>query len=441
MPSLADCHFPNMPEPWVSALREATAWILANLPVRAILVSGTPVRGNPDPASDLDFQIVIRESWGQRITRFFAGVPCEIFVNPRHRFGHWFTSEAKEGCPSCAHMVATAAVICDPEGLAPDLQAEARRHLDQPPHLDAPRLNRLRYGPATDIEDAQDVLSRDGDLASLCVAEALPAAIDAWFLLQGRTKPRRKDRLAALAALAPEAAALVRRCLGASTADERVDAGVAACRLLVGASGTFAWESLRQELPDPLPETGCFRRDLGGGLMLRETMEADAEVSFAIVERERERLARFLPWALTTRDAEDIRRFHRSQEAAIQAGTVRQMTICWHGALVGRISLRDIDRVVRTGDLGYWISADHEGRGLMTRVLGAVCEHAFRDLNLRRLTLQTHPDNHRSQALARRCGFQQEGVFRQPCKPHLIHGLTVQQVWFARLADDPGPGA
>ena len=79
---LEQCQWPDLPEKYASALRSAVGFIAENLEPIGIIASGTILRGNPDPASDLDIYVIHRAAKRQRIQKFFAGVPAEIFINP-----------------------------------------------------------------------------------------------------------------------------------------------------------------------------------------------------------------------------------------------------------------------------------------------------------------------------------------------------------------------
>ena len=52
------------------------------------------------------------------------------------------------------------------------------------------------------------------------------------------------------------------------------------------------------------------------------------------------------------------------------------------------------------------------GRGLTTRALRLLSEHAFEDIGLERMQLFADPANHASQRVAERVGYQREGVVR-----------------------------
>ena len=81
------------------------------------------------------------------------------------------------------------------------------------------------------------------------------------------------------------------------------------------------------------------------------------------------------------------------------------------GALVGYVNINNIVRGgFQSGYLGYGAFASHAGQGFMTRGLAAVLDAAFGDLGLHRVEANIQPTNHRSIRLARRLGFEKEGV-------------------------------
>lgn len=80
------------------------------------------------------------------------------------------------------------------------------------------------------------------------------------------------------------------------------------------------------------------------------------------------------------------------------------------GELVGAINLTQVVYgVLRSGYLGFFAFAGHDGRGRMKQGLRVVVRHAFRDLKLHRLEANIQPGNLASIALVRACGFHYEG--------------------------------
>ncbi len=80
------------------------------------------------------------------------------------------------------------------------------------------------------------------------------------------------------------------------------------------------------------------------------------------------------------------------------------------GQLVGAINLTNVVYgVFRSGYLGYYAFAGHQGRGHMKQGLEALARHAFTKLRLHRLEANIQPGNVASIGLVRSCGFVQEG--------------------------------
>jgi len=59
-------------------------------------------------------------------------------------------------------------------------------------------------------------------------------------------------------------------------------------------------------------------------------------------------------------------------------------------------------------EIGYWISREHQGKGIITRCTKALIDHAFRDLNVDRVEIHTAALNLRSRAVPERLRFELE---------------------------------
>jgi ribosomal-protein-alanine N-acetyltransferase len=102
--------------------------------------------------------------------------------------------------------------------------------------------------------------------------------------------------------------------------------------------------------------------------------------------------------------------------------------------IVGRIGLNNIVRgALQSATVGYGLAPEVTGRGFMTEALEAVVTIAFRELGLHRIELSVVPRNDRSLAVARRCGFEEEGVSRRYI---CIAGTWEDHVRFARIRED-----
>ena len=97
------------------------------------------------------------------------------------------------------------------------------------------------------------------------------------------------------------------------------------------------------------------------------------------------------------------------------------------GRAIGTISLsEDKHRPgLRSMELGYSMSEDYWGQGLMTEAAQAVIKHGFGNLGLDRISITTGPENTKSQNIIRKCGFTYEGTLRQA---FLVYDGSVRDV-------------
>jgi len=241
---LAQCRWPELPAPYAEALRQAVAFVLARCPdVRGIVVSGTIVRGNPGPSSDLDIYVIRREPQRQRVQKFFNGVPAEIFINPEENVLDYFTYETRDGRPITAHMLSTGFTILDCDGVIASLQERARQILQTPPAPSAETLTSARYMAAARYEDATDVVATHPETARMILGLAVHQMISYHFLAAHRFVPRDKDLLDVLATWAAPLADLARQFFAATTLEAALAAAEQIADRTIATRGFFEWES------------------------------------------------------------------------------------------------------------------------------------------------------------------------------------------------------
>ncbi len=77
---------------------------------------------------------------------------------------------------------------------------------------------------------------------------------------------------------------------------------------------------------------------------------------------------------------------------------------------IGFVVQLDVHRY--TAEIGYWLSENHWGKGIMGKAISWVSEYAFNDLGMVRLFADVVEHNTGSCKVLEKCGFQLEGVFR-----------------------------
>jgi ribosomal-protein-serine acetyltransferase len=138
-----------------------------------------------------------------------------------------------------------------------------------------------------------------------------------------------------------------------------------------------------------------------------------AQTLFDLTDRNRAHLRQWLPWLDSTQTVEDTRNFIKDtlQQFAVNEGF--QAGIWYQEQLAGVVGYHKIDWFNRQVEIGYWLGAEFQGRGLMTQACRALIDHAFHELKLNRVTIRCAVGNTRSCAIPERLGFVREGVISQ----------------------------
>jgi ribosomal-protein-serine acetyltransferase len=166
--------------------------------------------------------------------------------------------------------------------------------------------------------------------------------------------------------------------------------------------------------------------DLGEGAILRRLVLGDLEGIWAAVERERDRLTEWMPWVPLTATIDDERVWLErvvADETSFEGGGVfvADRYIGGVGLMLGAYGI--------AGEIGYWIDAEHEGRGFVTRAVLALIDIGFGEIGLNRIEIRAGVDNRRSRAIPERLGFTFEGVERGGGRGmHGYHDLNVYSI-------------
>lgn len=136
-----------------------------------------------------------------------------------------------------------------------------------------------------------------------------------------------------------------------------------------------------------------------GSSVIRPATLDDAAVLAALYRRNRAFLQQWEPlreesWYTTAGQRDALAAALADQEA----GRAAPFVIMDADEPVGRITLSRITRAAfLSGGIGYWVSADHTGKGLATAAVGDIKAYAFERLGLHRVEAATLPHNITSQ--------------------------------------------
>lgn len=156
-----------------------------------------------------------------------------------------------------------------------------------------------------------------------------------------------------------------------------------------------------------------FSFRVGDDIELRLLEERHADQLFALTNQNRAHLREWLPWVDDTQSVEDTQAFIKRALQQFADNNGFQAGIWVEGELAGVIGYHYIAWPSRKTEIGYWLGASFQGRGVMTRVCQALVNYAFNELHLNRIVIYCAAENVKSRAIPERLGFRQEGVLRQ----------------------------
>ncbi|MCV9879587.1 GNAT family N-acetyltransferase [Brenneria izbisi] len=143
--------------------------------------------------------------------------------------------------------------------------------------------------------------------------------------------------------------------------------------------------------------------------------ERDAAAIFALIQQEKPRLRRTLPWPDSVTCVDDSLKTIKTNREAFAARVAAVYVIRWDDVIAGIVSFNSIQN--KTGEIGYWIAQSFEGKGIVSQAVTTMIE-AYRAAGIvDRCIIKAAVENSRSNALARRLGF---GFYRLDKKAERI---------------------
>jgi [ribosomal protein S5]-alanine N-acetyltransferase len=167
---------------------------------------------------------------------------------------------------------------------------------------------------------------------------------------------------------------------------------------------------------------------------IRPAVRSDAGALAALFAAQREHLA---PWDPRREHGFFTRAGQRARLAGVErdraAGIAHRFLILEAGELAGEVAITNVVlRSFQSANLGYWVAGERCGRGVATAAVAAICEFAFRELELHRLEAGTLLHNLGSQIVLDRNGFVPFGVAPDYLR---IAGAWCDHVLFQRTGE------
>jgi len=141
------------------------------------------------------------------------------------------------------------------------------------------------------------------------------------------------------------------------------------------------------------------------------TSENTAEL-YQLIIKNRAHLQRWFEWANHITTESDCCDFVQESVKKYRTNKAFDAGLYWDDRLVGMIGFHEINWRHKHVEIGYWISDEEQGKGLVSQSVQALMTYAFLEYKLNRVEILCATDNLRSRALAERLAFEFEGIQR-----------------------------
>lgn len=136
------------------------------------------------------------------------------------------------------------------------------------------------------------------------------------------------------------------------------------------------------------------------------------EEIFRLIDTNREHLRKWLLWVDKRQTAEDFDTIIPQWISKFANNDGFDAGIRYNERLVGMIGLHHIDWKNKATSIGYFLSEEAQGNGIITKCVRALITYLFKELDLHRIEIQCAETNHRSRTIPIKLGFFEEGVTR-----------------------------
>lgn len=139
----------------------------------------------------------------------------------------------------------------------------------------------------------------------------------------------------------------------------------------------------------------------------------NAEDLFSVVNLNREHLREFLGWVDNTTTVEQSAKNIQDRIDGYVNGDTASFVIKHDKRIIGSAGYVKLNGACKNGEIGYWISKDYEGKGIVSKCVKTLLEYGFGELKLHRITIKCSSKNSKSAAIPKRFGFTHEGTIRE----------------------------
>lgn len=155
-----------------------------------------------------------------------------------------------------------------------------------------------------------------------------------------------------------------------------------------------------------------FSFRVNDSISLELLQQYQSEEIFELIDHNREHLRQWLLWVDKRKTAEDMVPVIKYWLENLANNQGLDVAIRYNGDLVGMIGVQ-FEWGNGAASIGYFISKDSEGKGIITISLKSLIKELFNRYSMNRIEIQCAANNLKSQGIPERLGFKKEGIKRE----------------------------
>ena len=165
-----------------------------------------------------------------------------------------------------------------------------------------------------------------------------------------------------------------------------------------------------------------FTKKLENNLNLVLLTPSHGEELFELIGQNRRYLERWMVWPPKTKSSKDTKEFIKGCLIGLSENKEMACGIEYEDKLVGVATFNKIDHDLKKAIMGYWVSEEYQGKGIITKSCNVLIEYAFKSLSMEKIEISVASENIPSQKVCKRLGFNLEGTIRNS---ENLHGTIV----------------
>jgi ribosomal-protein-serine acetyltransferase len=142
------------------------------------------------------------------------------------------------------------------------------------------------------------------------------------------------------------------------------------------------------------------------------TLNLSQEI-YDLIDKDRDYLGQWLSWVPKVQSCDDVKQNLRDRIDGYNTGTSASFYVVYNNVIVASVGFITINKNDKKGEIGYWISSQYQGKGIVSKSVKACISYGFEKLALNKIIIQCARGNSRSINLAGKLGFGIEGVLKE----------------------------